>query len=184
MSDQTGKHSWFHKTVVDNESPLLNYTFKILSRMAPSEEVVQDSFIKLWQQDFPGNFEHYPKAWLYKVCRNLAIDILRKEKRLSLQAYLDENLEEILSTPCVSESLLEASRIMAEINKLEAVEKEVLVLKFNDDLSYKEIAELTGVSVNLVGVRIHNGLEKIRAVVQEELKRMAPEVSPKQETNV
>lgn len=170
MSDHTGKHSWFHETVVDNESSLLNYTFKILGRLAPSEEVVQDSFMKLWQQEFPGNFDHYPKAWLYKVCRNLAIDTLRKEKRISF----DENLDDILSTPCISESLLEASKIMAKINQLEALEKEVLVLKFNDDLSYKEIAELIGISVNLVGVRIHNGLEKIRAVVQEELNRMDP----------
>lgn len=174
MSDHSEKHSWFHKTVVDNESPLLNYTFKILCRLAPSEEVVQDSFMKLWLQEFPGKFEHYPKAWLYKVCRNLAIDTIRKEKRISLE----ENIEDILSTPCVSESLLEASRIMAEINKLDAPEKEVLVLKFNDDLTYKEIAELTGVSVNLVGVRIHNGLEKIRTVVQDELNRIAPEESP------
>ncbi len=168
MSEDTQKHSWFHRTVVENESPLLNYTYKILSRLAPSEEVVQDSFLKLWMQEYPGNFEHYPKAWLYKVCRNMAIDHLRKEKRLSLE----DNLEEILSSPCVSESLLEASRIMKEINKLDSIEKEVLVLKFNDDLSYKEIAELTGISVSLVGVRIHNGLEKIRAVVIEEISRV------------
>ena len=170
MGSENSKHSWFHKTVIDNESLLLNYTFKILARLAPSEEVVQESFLKLWKQEFPGNFEHYPKAWLYRVCRNLAIDCLRKDKRLSF----DDNLEEILSCPCVSESLLEASQIMSEINKLESLEKEVLVLKFNDDLSYKEIAELTGISVNLVGVRIHNGLEKIRSVVQDELQRLDP----------
>ncbi len=171
------KHSWFRKTVVDNESPLLNYTFKILSRVAPSEEVVQESFLKLWMQEFPGNFEHYPKAWLYRVCRNMAIDILRKDKRLSLE----DNLEEILSCPCVSEDLFDASMIMKEIDKLDALEKEALVLKFNDDLSYKEIAELTGSSVSLVGVRIHNGLQKIKSVIVAELKNFDPS---KKETNV
>ena len=175
MSDP--KKSWFQKTVIDNESPLLNYTFKILSRLAPSEEVVQESFLKLWMQEYPGNFEHYPKAWLYRVCRNMAIDHLRKEKRLSLE----DNLEEVLSTPCVSESLFDASTIMQEIAKLDALEQEALVLKFNDELSYKEIAELTGASVSLVGVRIHNGLQKIKSVIAAELKDFEPS---KKETNV
>lgn len=179
MSDQMEKQSWFHRTVVDNESSLLNYAFKILSQMATSEEVVQESFLKLWKQEFPGHFEHYPKAWLYRVCRNLAIDILRKDKRIRFE----DNLEEVLSCPCVSESLLQASQIMAEINKLSKAEKEVLVLKFNDDLSYKEIAEVTGLSVSLVGVRIHKGLEKIRKIVEDELNNL--ELNPKKkETNV
>lgn len=168
------KNSWFRKTVVSLESPLLKYALKILSRMATSEEVVQESFLKLWKQDYPGNFEHYPKAWLYKVCRNMAIDILRKEQRLSLE----DNIEELISRPCISETLFEASQIMQEIAKLDKSEQEVLVLKFNDDLSYKEIAELTGLSVSLVGVRIHNALKKIKDVIQKELENLEPELKP------
>jgi RNA polymerase sigma-70 factor (ECF subfamily) len=164
------KRKWFQQTVIGLESPLLKYTMKIINRLAPSEEVVQDSFLKLWQQEFPGQFEHYPKAWLYKVCRNLAIDYLRKEKKCDL----DENLEDILSTPCLNEALLDASHILKEINKLSPSEQEVLILKFNDDLSYKEIAELTGFSVSNVGAKIHNALEKIRSVVLAELNELAP----------
>ena len=174
---ESNKNSWFKQTVRENESPLLNYAYKIISRLAPSEELVQESFLRLWKQEYPGNFEHYPKAWLYKVCRNLAIDYLRKEKRLDLEG---ETIEELISTPCVSEALLEASRIMMEIDKLDPKEKELIVLKFNDDLSYKEIAELTGLSVSLVGVRIHQGLKKIKDVVHEELSRIEPKLELKQ----
>lgn len=169
------KNSWFRKTVVSLESPLLKYTIKVISRLAPSEEVVQESFLRLWKQEYPGEFEHYPKAWLYKVCRNLAIDILRKEDKLSLE----NNLEEILARPCISEKLFEISQIMQEIAKLEKSEQEVLVLKFNDDLSYKEIAELTGLSVSLVGVRIHNALKKIKDVIQKDLANLEPEPKKK-----
>lgn len=176
MSD---KNSWFRKTVVSLESPLLKYTIKILTRVAPSEEVVQESFLKLWKQEYPGQFEHYPKAWLYKVCRNMAIDILRKEKKISLE----DNLEEILSRPCISEKLFEASQIMQEIGKLDKSEQEVLVLKFNDDLTYKEIAELTGLSVSLVGVRIHNALKKIKDVIQHELEGLEPELKKEGDQN-
>lgn len=164
------KQNWFRQTVVTNESALLKYTMKIINSIAPSEEVVQDSFLKLWQQEFPGEFEHYPKAWLYKVCRNLAIDFLRKQKRMEF----NDNLEDILATPCLNDALLDASYILREINKLSPSEQEVLILKFNDDLSYKEIAELTGLSVSNVGAKIHNALEKIKGVVLEELNKLEP----------
>ncbi len=165
------KENWFQTTVVSLESPLLNYTYKILSRLAPSEEVVQESFLRLWKQEFPGNFEHYPKAWLYKVCRNLALDILKKEKRMDIEGSLDE----ILFSPCVSETLLESSLIMQEVVKLTVQQQEVLVLKFKDELSYKEIAELTGLSVSHVGVLLHEALGALREVILADLKRLEPE---------
>lgn len=173
------KENWFRKTVVDLESPLLTYTMKLLQRLAPSEEVVQESFLKLWKQQYPGDFEHYPKAWLYRVCRNHAIDILRKDQKISNE----ENVEEILSTPCLSESLMQASQIMQEIRKLEPLEQEVLVLKFNDDLTYKEIAELTGLSVSHVGVKIHHGLQKIKEVLLKELNQLDPQAKGDRHVN-
>jgi RNA polymerase sigma factor (sigma-70 family) len=165
------KDKWFNTTVVSLESPLLSYTYKILARLAPSEEVVQESFLRLWKQEFPGEFEHYPKAWLYKVCRNLAIDILRKDKRIDLE----ESLDEILFSPCVSETLLESSLIMKEIASLTTQQQEVLVLKFKDELSYKEIAEMTGLSVSHVGVTLHEALSALREVILKDLKRLDPE---------
>lgn len=170
------KENWFRQTVVGLEGPLLKYTLKIIKRLAPSEETVQESFLRLWQQEYPGEFEHYPKAWLYKVCRNLAIDILRKEEKLNLE----ENMEELVFLPCISETLLETSLIMKEIAKLPAREQEVLTLKFNDELSYKEIAELTGLSVSHVGVLLHQALDAIKDVVLKDLKNLEPQ---KKETN-
>ena len=170
------KENWFRQTVVGLEGPLLKYTLKIIKRLAPSEETVQESFLRLWQQEYPGQFEHYPKAWLYKVCRNLAIDILRKEEKLNLE----ENMEELVFRPCISETLLETSLIMKEIAKLPAREQEVLTLKFNDELSYKEIVELTGLSVSHVGVLLHQALDAIKDVVLKDLKNLEPQ---KKETN-
>jgi len=169
--NKSDKDKWFRTNVVSLESPLLSYTFKILSRLAPSEEVVQESFLRLWKQEFPGEFEHYPKAWLYKVCRNLAVDILRKDKRMDLE----ESLDEILFCPCVSETLLESSLIMKEVAKLTNQQQEVLVLKFKDELSYKEIAELTGLSASYVGVILHEGLTALREVILVDLQRLEPE---------
>lgn len=159
------KTNWFRKTVVKLESPLLSYVFQILLRNESSEEVVQESFLKLWAQEYPKFEDHYPKAWLYKVSRNMAIDILRKEKRINL----DDKLDEILGRPCVSESLFDASVIMQEISKLPKAWQEVLVLRFGKELSYKEIAVILNLTTTNVGVKIHDGIEAIRAIVMKEL---------------
>lgn len=159
------KNSWFRKTVVDLESPLLNYAYKIISRNAPSEEIVQEGFLKLWAQEYPRFENHYPKAWLYKVCRNMAIDYLRREKRIEL----GDDLENILTMPCVSEALFDASVIIKEISKLAKIEQEVLVLRFSDELSYKEISDVVGITPSHVGVKIHDALQAIREVILKEL---------------
>lgn len=160
------KHDWFRKTVVTMESPLLKYVFKILARTEASEETVQEGFLKLWAQEYPKFETHYPKAWLYKVCRNLAIDYLRKEEKLSL----DDDLENILSKPCISETLFDASVVIQEMSKLPKPVQEALILRFGDELSYKEIAEVLNLTPSNVGVKIHDGILAIRTVVIKELK--------------
>lgn len=159
------KNNWFRKTVVSLESPLLSYIYKILLRHEPSEEVVQEGFLKLWAQEYPKFENHYPKAWLYKVCRNMAIDYLRKNNRLEST----DNLDEILGRPCVSESLFDASVIMQEINKLPKTQQEVLVLRFGKELTYKEIAEILDITTSNVGVRVHDAINSIKEIVTKEL---------------
>ncbi|MDA8792991.1 sigma-70 family RNA polymerase sigma factor [Bacteriovoracaceae bacterium] len=159
------KQTWFHTTLKNLESPLLGYVYQIIYRHETSEEIVQDGFLKLWNQEYPKFEDHYPKAWLFKVCRNMAIDYLRREKRISL----DSDLEELLSTPCLNETLFDASVIMNEISKLPKRDQEVLLLKFGKELSYKDISQITGMSVNHVGNKLHHAINKIRLVVEKEL---------------
>ena len=165
MTDKTNsKNTWFRKVVVNMESPLLSYIQKIILRRDPSEELVQDGFMKLWAQEYPKFENHYPKAWLYKVCRNMAIDYLRKENRISL----DDDLENILGKPCNSEELFDASVILQEISKLPKSTQEALVLRFSEELSYKEIAEVLDTTTSNVGVKIHAGISAIREIVLNE----------------
>jgi RNA polymerase sigma-70 factor (ECF subfamily) len=165
MNMSGDKTNWFTKTVVTLERPLLSYIYQIILRNEPSEEVVQESFLKLWAQEYPKFEDYYPKAWLYKVGRNLAIDYLRKNKRLDL----DNDLENILGRPCVSESLFDASVIMQEIGKLPKTQQEVLLLRFGKELSYKEIAEILNITTTNVGVKIHESIQLIREILDKEV---------------
>ena len=99
------------------------------------------------------------REWLFHVCRNLAIDHLRRESRVKL---IEENgvvlpaAEELLS---IRE---DASLLQDSIGRLKPAEREVVRLKFQESMSYKEISAVTGHSVSYVGVLVHQAVEKLR----------------------
>ena len=66
--------------MVEFESPLIGYAATILNDPDRARDVVQDTFIRLCQQD-PGKVRDHLKSWLFTVCRNRALDLLRKDKR-------------------------------------------------------------------------------------------------------
>ena len=154
---------WFQQAVDKYQRPLTRYARGILRNLEPAREVVQESFLRLWKN---GEVEsgNPLRIWLYRTTRNLAIDHLRKEGRME---SLSENDEEQLPCPeqMPSEALekKQASKnIMSEVDSLPAKYQEVLRLKFQEELSYKEISEVTGHSVSHVGVLLHTAILNLR----------------------
>ena len=145
------------------ELPLLQYATRILGDRDRARDVVQETFVEL-QRGKRRQLDHAPVKWLFTVCRNRALNICRKEKRMT---YLDEEIleKEQSHEPAPNERIEheEASgfllRIVATLPKQQ---QEVLQLKFQNDLSYQEIAEITRLSVSHVGVLIHTALKTLR----------------------
>ena len=145
------------------ERPLLQYATRILGDSDRARDVVQETFVKL-QQENRTELDHAPAKWLFTVCRNGALNICRKEKRMT---YLDQELLEARDSeqPAPSENLeaKEASVFLLQIlNTLPPRQQKVLQLKFQNDLSYQQISEITELSVSNVGVLIHNALKTLR----------------------
>ena len=145
------------------ERPLLQYATRILGDGDRARDVVQDTFVKL-QNEHRQQLDEAPAKWLFTVCRNGALNICRKEKRMT---YLDQELLETRESdqPAPFETLeaKEASGFLLKIlGTLPPRQQEVLQLKFQNDLSYQEISEITQLSVSNVGVMIHNALKTLR----------------------
>ena len=145
------------------ERPLLQYATRILGDRDRARDVVQETFVKL-QNEKRQQLDHAPAKWLFTVCRNGALNICRKEKRMT---YLDQELIETRESeePAPNEKLeaKEASGFLLKIlDTLPPRQQEVLQLKFQNDLSYREISEITQLSVSNVGVVIHNALKTLR----------------------
>jgi RNA polymerase sigma factor (sigma-70 family) len=144
------------------EGPLVQYATRITGDRERAKDVVEETFIK-----FERNGSVSPEkaaTWLFTVCRNGALNVCRKEKRMM---YVDEAVIESRAheqpMPFAHLEWDEAHGFLARIiATLSPRQQEVLQLKFQHDLSYEQIAEITKSTKNSVGVLIHAALKTLR----------------------
>jgi len=155
--------SWVPSVMADYEKPLIRYAAHITGDIEQAREVVQDTFLKLCRQR-PAQISSYLAQWLYTVCRNRALDVLRKERRMTgiSNAHLQMQAHPGPEVSLTMEKEERLSDVLNILDTLPANQQEVIRLKFQADLSYQEISQVTNLSVSNVGFLIHAGLKTIR----------------------
>lgn len=159
------------QAMAEYESPLLGYATTILHDLDRARDVVQDTFIRLCQQDIPKVRENL-KSWLFTVCRNRALDQLRKDK--NLQPIDDIRWQRMAGPEPQPDQQLDqeerVAQIMKFLDRLSANQREVILLKFQQGLSYQEITARTGLTSGNIGFLIHTGLKRLRELLPDDLK--------------
>ena len=162
MSDRT-ESQWIVDALDQYEDALIRYAVWILRDQELAREVVQETFLRLCREE-QSKVGGYLAQWLFTVCRNLAFDTRKREARMTpledTDIGVDSNLEQ-------KEAVGEIFRLVENLPKNQ---REVVYLKFQCDLSYKEISEITKLSVTNVGFLIHSAVRAIR-------KQLLPEAS-------
>lgn len=141
------------------ESPLLRYAFSLVGRRAIAEEVVQEVFLQLH-----ANWEtvENPQAWLYRSVRNRSYNHHRDHRREVLSENGGESESGGEDTP---ESLLQrmeaAGFLRLLLAELEEADRQLIQLKYFENLRYREISDETGMSIGTVGYRLHHILKQL-----------------------
>lgn len=165
------RESFIEKALAEYESPLIGYAHSILKDADRARDVVQDTFIRLCRQDV-AKLRDGLKSWLFTVCRNRALDVLRKEGRVTTLDDLDRDrtlaVEEI-APDSVADRDERMEQVLTYLDRLPENQKTVILLKFRDGKSYKEISEETGLTSGNVGFLIHTGLKRIRQLLPADL---------------
>ena len=154
---------WLRRVMERHEGPLLRYAVRILGDAERARDVVQDTFLRLLTGGRDRGGDHLTE-WLFTVCRNRALDVCRKERRmapLSEQAQQAQPAAEA-SPDATAELREQAGRVTEALGTLPTNQQEVLRLKFQNGFSYKQIAGITGLSVSNVGFLIHTGIQALR----------------------
>ena len=150
------------------ESPLLGYALRCAGELGVAEDVVQEAFMKLHAQ-----FDQVekPRQWLYRTVHNLALNRRRDAKKTVPLDPDPENDYPSSNEPADPALPPDAQMLRLEgiglvrisLEALDARSRELVRLKFHDDLSYKEIAARTGLTTGNVGFILHHALKTIAA---------------------
>ena len=143
--------------------PLLQYARRITGDREQARDVVQETFVK-FQRNGALRREDEMATWLFTVCRNAALNICRKERRMMyLDAEMIESRESDQPMPFDQLEQKEATGFLLRIvGTLPLRQQEVIQLKFQNDLSYQQIAEIMRTTTNNVGVLLHTALKTLR----------------------
>jgi RNA polymerase sigma-70 factor (ECF subfamily) len=108
------------------------------------------------------------KAWLFTVCRNRAFDLLRRDARSPIETSPPpENAFRQTEDPAEACAREDRSReVLACVDRLPKTQQDVVRLRFQQNLSYKEIAEITGMSPGNVGFVLHTAMHRLRAMLE------------------
>ena len=150
------------------EVPLTRYAVSILGDIERSRDAVQET---------PEAIEDKVKSWLFTVCRNRCYDILKKEKRMmrldddeihSLPSSTDDPAQLMARQEDRAKLNSDLKKLLSSIEELPERQREVMRLKFQADLSYKEIGEVLEITVSNVGFIVHSAFKKLREAMNQE----------------
>ena len=146
------------------EIPLQQFATRITGDRERARDIVQETFVQFERNGAHSANNGEPATWLFTVCRNRALNVCRKEKRMT---FFDEEVIEARpdAEPLPSERLEQKEAkgfLLRIVATLPPRQQEVIQLKFQNDLSYQQIAEITKTSANNVGVLLHTALKTLR----------------------
>ncbi len=155
---------------------VFTYIIMIVKDDDLANDIFQDTFIKVMTSLRKKKYEDRGSliSWIIRISHNLIIDHYRKEKRLPTISN-DENEYDLFNDRCLSDRNIEDVIIQNQIQKdvrnlidtLPFEQKQVVLLRLFGDLSFKEIAEITNVSINTALGRMRYALINLRKIIEE-----------------
>ena len=172
----SGNNEAFDTLLNRHKVRLFNYIFQMVRDRDLADDVFQETFVKAITTIKQGRYNDMGKfsAWITRIARNLVIDSFRAVKNEAAVSTDDDNID-ILNRRELAEENIEDAMIDVQIeedlrrlvDELPEPQREVLMMRFYRDLSFKEIAELTGVSINTALGRMRYALLNLRRMAKE-----------------
>ncbi|GAB3328713.1 sigma-70 family RNA polymerase sigma factor [Larkinella ripae] len=165
-----GSEKAFEKLVLRHKSKVYTTIYLIVKDQYVAEDLMQDTFIKAVETLKSGKYNEEGKflPWIIRIAHNLAIDFFRKEKRYPNVVFEDGS--NVFNTLEFAEDSIESVQIRQEthehlrelIQRLPEQQRQVLIMRHYEEMSFQEIADATGVSINTALGRMRYALINLR----------------------
>lgn len=171
-----GNNNAFDTLLKRHQDRIFNYIFRIVKNEDVANDIFQETFVKAILTIKQGRYTENGKfpAWISRIAHNLIIDHYRQEKSENLQSadidevdvlnrkeLCEETIEDVIISRQIREDVKEL------IEDLPELQKEVLKMRYYQNLSFKEIAETTGVSINTALGRMRYAILNLRRIASE-----------------
>ena len=171
-----GYNEAFDTLLRRHQDRIFSYILRIIKNEDIANDIFQETFVKAIQTIRLGRYTENGKfpAWISRIAHNLIIDYYRQEKSENLQSA-DLTDVDILNRKELCEDTIEDIMISNQIRddvkylieELPELQKEVLMMRYYQNLSFKEIAEITGVSINTALGRMRYAILNLRRIARE-----------------
>ena len=167
MNANTDMEQQFMKAYDELSDAIFRHCYFRIGDRERAKDLMQDTFTKSWQYINQGTQVSNLRAFLYKVANNLIIDEYRKKKELSLDTLMADGFDPGFDDRKKNEQDIDSRFVLNIVNKLEEKYRAIILMKYIDDLSIREIAKAIGESENNVSVRIHRGLKQLKEILNK-----------------
>ena len=171
-----GCNEAFDTLLLRHKTKLFNFILQMVRDTDIADDIFQETFVKAITTIKQGRYNDLGKfsAWITRIARNLVIDSFRAEKSESSVSTDDANYD-ILNRKELAEDTIEDALVDIQIeddlrklvDKLPQPQHEVLVMRYYRDMSFKEIADVTGVSINTALGRMRYAILNLRRMAKE-----------------
>jgi len=158
----------FLKAYDENADYIFRHCYLRINDRERARELMQETFLKTWIYISKGEKIQNLKAFLYKVANNLVIDEFKKRKELKLEEITMKKIIGENDFKERSHANIEAEDVIKLINSLDPKYQKVVIMRYIDSLSIKEIADILGKTENNISVRLHRALNQIKKIMHYE----------------
>ena len=158
-----GEREAFSEVYRELSRPVYTVILRIVGRREPAEDITQELFVKLFQSP-PDASVRSPRAWIFRMARNLAIDAMRTQHTVQSERSEEDAVaeDEIAQTNV----RLDLARAMSRLSQ---IEREIVSLRVYGELGFAEIARTEGMSLSAVWRIWHRALNRLREELGGEL---------------
>lgn len=165
LSLKEGNLGAFEKTLLLYEKQIFNHIYRLVGQLQDAQDLLQETFIKLYKNRSRIDTNKSFKAWLYKIATNTTYDWFRKKSHYRGQISLDEIDEEKFETIDTQSPYyrIEASNDVAgALEGIKAAYRNILLLYYRDGFSYEEIADILGIPLNTVKTHLSRAKKQLK----------------------
>lgn len=173
---EAGSNEAFDVLLRRHQDRIFSYILRIIKNEDIANDIFQETFVKAIQTIRQGRYTENGKfpAWISRIAHNLIIDYYRQEKSENVQSS-DLTDVDVLNRKELCEATIEDAIVTEQIRddvkylikELPALQREVLIMRYYQGLSFKEIAEITGVSINTALGRMRYAILNLRRIANE-----------------